>query len=61
MDIIETIAILVGSLTLSAQHDVQEENQKEEVAITSDEFISTSQEVTRQIEKQKDVANNHLS
>ena len=36
-----------------AQHDVQEE----EVTITSDELVSTSQEVTRQIEKQKDVAN----
>jgi hypothetical protein len=38
-----------------AQHDVQE-NQKEEVAITSEEFISTSKKATRQIEKQNDVA-----
>jgi hypothetical protein len=38
------------------EHTFQE-NQKDEVAITADEFISTSQEATRQIEKQNDVAN----
>jgi len=33
-----------------------QENQKDKVAITVDEFISTSQKATRQIEKQNDVA-----
>ncbi len=42
-----------------AQDDVQE-NQKDE-AITADEFISTNQETTRQIEKQNDVASTTAS
>ncbi len=33
-----------------------QENRKDGVGITAEEFISTSQEATRQIEKQNDVA-----
>lgn len=41
-----------------AQNDVQEENKKEEVAITSDEFISTSEKAARQIEKKQNGVTN---